>query len=47
MLPKLDAENIDYTFEIQNGGHDWNTWRGALQHLLKISYGIKKILNIV
>lgn len=35
MLPKLDAENIDYTFEIQNGGHDWNTWRGAFTTFAK------------
>lgn len=35
MLPKLDATNIKYTFETQNGGHDWNTWRGAFTTFAK------------
>ena len=28
-MPQLDKYGIGYTFEKQNGAHDWNTWRGA------------------
>ncbi|WP_370807505.1 alpha/beta hydrolase, partial [Faecalibacillus intestinalis] len=34
-MPQLDKCGIKYTFEKQNGAHDWNTWRGAFTTFAK------------
>ena len=33
--PYLDKIGVNYDFELENGGHDWNVWRAALTTFVK------------
>ena len=33
--PHLDKIGVNYDFELENGGHDWNVWRAALTTFVK------------